>query len=1591
MGVTLPGYLDEALDLIGVSWPNVDEDDYREMAQAMREFADDVDDGAADAHAAIMDLIGANEGMAVEALDRHWSKVKGSHLANLAEAGRLAATALDGVAALIEGAKLAAIAQLGILAAEIAAAVAAAPVTLGLSTLGGLAGTQACRIAVKRILKEVCEQVVEQIVNIAMGPVYEALGSMTGDLVVQLGGNALGVRDGVDLGQTAKAGREGLSEGVDGTKSAAKGAMQIDSAGGGGGGSGGGGGGRFSMDLEAYDRAGTGLTGAGGKIRDRAGGKVSRARSSHGRTRGKDAIADAANAMLDKVIDGIEQGVKTSAKHLDDNMTRGLKTMARNHEDNDRSLAEGIHGIGKGGKGDPSAPGGGISLASAGKGSGRGGRNEPSLSGPSRGGQSSGGNSGCQTAGDPVDVVSGQMITSATDVRLYGLLPLVLRRAYASGYPGGRLHGPGWSCTVDQRIEIDAHQIHYAGDDAQILHYPRPAAASHAVLPADGPRWPLTWDPESDTVRIEDPATGWTRHFAPSGRGQGLASGLREITELTDRNDNRLTFVRDEAGAPTEVRHSCGYRVAVDTMHTAAGPRIEALRLLDGTAFGNGTTIVGYEYYPDGRLAGVINSSGLPYEYEYDDADRITTWIDRTGQSYTYVYDDQGRVVRGAGEDGHLSAQFHYDTARRVTTVTDSLGHADEYHYDENHRVIRSVDPLGHTTLTEYDTDGRVVARTDEIGRTTRFDLDDHGDPIRVIEPDGGGVELAYSELRQLASVRRGGTALASFTYDTRGNLLTTTDATGARTRRQYDDHGRLVSVTDPLGQTRQLQTNPAGLITAVTDGLGHTARVTYDAFGRVVAFTDPLGATTRMTRRVEGEITERIHPDGTSETWTYDPEGNVTEQRDQAGAVTRYEIGPFGRPVSRTQPDGEELRFSYDTELRLLSVTLGETAWTYEYDAAGHLVGETDLGGRTLAYRRDGADQLLAAIDASGRSTAYTYDLLGQMTERRTPDATVTSLTYDDNGAVSRIAADGHVVEYTYDGAGRVLSETVDGRTTTYTYDALGRRTGRTTPTGIVSRWTYDANNQPVDLSTTLGRVAFSYDAGGREITRYLGDGAALTQTWDDCNRLTGQSIWAHDRSPHTPDTGPYTSVQERTYGYRADGIPTTVADRLRGRRDFDLSPAGRITQVNARSWSESYAYDPLGNITRAHDTRTPDSETAGDRSYTGSLLRTAGRTSYEYDDQGRLIRRLVRTLSGQRREWRYTWNAEDQLTRVDTPNRGSWTYRYDPLGRRTAKQHLRHENGQTVTAEQVVFVWDGTQLIEQYTTGADGTRLALTWDWEPGTWKPLSQTERTWSTAKSSEQSIVDQRFHAIVTDLSDTPSELVTTDGQVIWSQDTDLWGRRTQATANSGPTCPLGRPGQYHDDETGLEYNYFRYYDPATGRYLTTDPVGLAAGPNPHAYVPNPLVWIDPLGLARQPSGMGGWYGKLQPANWTDGSDNTSYEINHVPAKATYLNLGLPTDLKESTGPSMRMEYDDHRNFISTGSGRASDLWRAKQTDLIKQGKFDEAMKMDIDEIRRVHGTKYDAAIKEMVDSLPNNRKFQKYLADNGWKIRTCLLQ
>ncbi len=1159
-------------------------------------------------------------------------------------------------------------------------------------------------------------------------------------------------------------------------------------------------------------------------------------------------LAVAAKALARDFAESADRIADRAASFAEQTADKALSN-GRDLESLDQDLGSKFDGIGKGGEPDGIAPQPGdapSAPARGGESSPAGGSTEPpTLNGGGEsptGGQAADGNGGCATGGDPVDVVSGQMITSETDLELPGLLPLVLRRAYASGYRGGRLFGPGWSSTLDQRLEIDQDGIHYAGDDAQILHYPVPAQPGQQVLPAAGARWPLTWDRASDTICIEDPECGWTRHFTTLGAGKTSRGQVRPITAISDRNGHRITFAFDEDGVPSGVHHTGGYRVAIETGYTPAGFRVTALRLRDGANDGQDSSVLTYGYDRQGRLTEVTDSTGVPYVYEFNDQDRIAAWTDRNGFRYEYAYDaETGRVVRGTGQDGYLSAAFDYEVEARLTRVTNSLGHVTMFRYDEHGHITETVDPLGNATLTEFDRYARLLSRTDPLGHTTRFVRDDHGEPVRIERPDGRAVVVEYNDLHLPISVIGADGAEWQYAYDAAGGIISVTDPAGAVIRLQRDERGALAAVTDALGGVNCYESDRAGLPLVASDPLGGQARIERDVFGRPALLRDALGATTRVGWTVEGRPAWRVLPDETREEWIYDAGGNLLEHHGPGGAVTRFEYGSFSKPIARVDPSGARYRFAYDKELRPVAVTGPDRrTWTYEYDPAGRLLSETDFNGRTVAYRYDAAGRVVGRTNGAGESVHLERDSLGAVTERRVGEA-ITRFEYDAAGRMSRAVGPDSVLEYGRDSLGRVLTETVNGGVLASEYDAAGRRIRRTTPSGAVSEWTYDAAGRPVSLATVGGGLTFRHDAAGREIARYFGAAAALSQEFDLLGRMTGQGVWAYDRPGDETAAAPVPRLlQQRRYTYRQDGVPTSVADALRGTRTFDLDQFGRVSAVDAAAWTESYAYDQLGNIVRA--TGPQDDDLQGERQFDGTLLRRAGRTSYEHDEQGRVVRVSRRTLSGQKRQWSYVWDGEDRLIRMVTPDSAVWQYAYDPLGRRIAKHRLASDGA---IVEETLFTWDDVRLAEQVSIGPDARSTAVTWDWEPGTARAATQVHRSWAADASQEE--IDTAFYAIVTDLVGTPSELIAADGSVAWYTTTTLWGSVISVSAD-GVDCPLRFSGQYFDAESGLSHNGYRYYDPGTGRYVTPDPLGLAPAPNQHAYVSNPVIGTDELGLS-----------------------------------------------------------------------------------------------------------------------------------------------
>ncbi|MFE0703152.1 RHS repeat-associated core domain-containing protein [Streptomyces sp. NPDC058872] len=211
----------------------------------------------------------------------------------------------------------------------------------------------------------------------------------------------------------------------------------------------------------------------------------------------------------------------------------------------------------------------------------------------------------------------------------------------------------------------------------------------------------------------------------------------------------------------------------------------------------------------------------------------------------------------------------------------------------------------------------------------------------------------------------------------------------------------------------------------------------------------------------------------------------------------------------------------------------------------------------------------------------------------------------------------------------------------------------------------------------------------------------------------------------------------------------------------------------------------------------------------------------------------------------WRYDRDAEDRLIAVTTPDGTCWRHLCDALSRRIAERRLT-DNGVAV-AEETLFTRDGDTLCERtsHAAGAQGApeSVALAWD-HAGT-KPVTQVER-----RFLDDTEVDRCFFAIVTDLVGTPRGLVDASGDIAWHTRATLWGT-TAWNRDATAYTPLRFPGQCFDPESQRHYNRHRHYDPASGRYVSPDPLGLVPASNSVSYLENPIRWIDPLGLAGCP--------------------------------------------------------------------------------------------------------------------------------------------
>lgn len=601
--------------------------------------------------------------------------------------------------------------------------------------------------------------------------------------------------------------------------------------------------------------------------------------------------------------------------------------------------------------------------------------------------------------------------------------------------------------------------------------------------------------------------------------------------------------------------------------------------------------------------------------------------------------------------------------------------------------------------------------------------------------------------------------------------------------------------------QTTSFQYDARGNVTGITDGRGKVWTQSYDALSRMTQQVQPPP--------VSGQPSPTI---GIG----YNSLDAVTSVTDPRSLVTTYTVDGLGNRTSLTSPD---------------TGTTGRT-----FDAAGNVLTQTDARGKTTTYTYDALNRLTKADYPTGTDTVYEYD------GGASPPA-------NSNGRLTGITDEAGTTAFTYNGFGEVLTRTqtvsTKVRTVTYTYGTSGTATGKITsityPSANRINFSYDAAGRitgitlnptntngsgtntgstvtllsaidyaPFGAATnwTWGNAATysrSFDLSGRLVTYPLGDGSQAglvrTVTYDAASRITGYTHVngsgvaqpSFDQTFGYDDlnrlTGWTTASSSQGYGYDRTGNRTTLTIGGSNYTYTTASTSNRLTSTSGPAPAKTNTYDAAGNLT-------------------GN-----GTATFAYSDRGRMASATVgaNTVT-------YLYNGLGQRVKKAGPMvvvpTGAIYYAYDEAG------HLigQYDTDLKVLQEMVYLGDTPVALIKQTTSGSTVTTTVF-----------------------------------YVYADQIDTPRVITrTSDNKMVWRWDgADPFGA---AAADENPAS-LGAfgndqrfPGQWYDKETNLHYNWFRDHDPQIGRYVQSDPIGLAGGINTYAYVGNlPTSQIDPSGL------------------------------------------------------------------------------------------------------------------------------------------------
>lgn len=536
------------------------------------------------------------------------------------------------------------------------------------------------------------------------------------------------------------------------------------------------------------------------------------------------------------------------------------------------------------------------------------------------------------------------------------------------------------------------------------------------------------------------------------------------------------------------------------------------------------------------------------------------------------------------------------------------------------------------------------------------------------------------------------------------------------------------------------------------------------------------------------------------------------------------------------------------------------------QWDNLGRQVSET-RSGATVGYGYNAQDRLTAVQDPRGLTTGYTRNGFGEATAQASPDTATTGFTYDLNGNLtSRTNAAGQTETRTYGVANRLTSLTLSHPTSgavtySYYYGPQGPEAGnlvQVSSPGLTLSFAHNLFRQTTSVSQALPgaltlTTSYGYAANGTLTSITYPSGRVVTFALDQFSRISAISSsgttllsglsysplgvvgWAFGNGQAVSRTfdlnGRLTGISmpggTRQYAYDVDDRIVGTTDPLLGSATYGYDDFDRLTSATTSLGAWAYSYDANGNRTGVtiNGSSYAVGVDSGSNRVTASATPTLRVNTYTADGQtAQVVGGSPSTNCGPNVALGYQADGQlvtsNVLSAVHTPN-----------GLRLQKTAAACAGGATTN-----FVYDvAGHLIGEYDTSG----------------VPVQETVWLGDTpvAVFKSNGVVVVPYYIFADNLS-TPRAITNAASQVVWRWDGEPFGATAADSNPSGLgvfTFNLRFPGQYYDAETGYHHNGWREYDPALGRYVQSDPIGLAGGLNTYGYADaSPLDSADPSG-------------------------------------------------------------------------------------------------------------------------------------------------